>query len=766
MSRALAAGGAGDNAAEHGAAGTIFVKRDAQLLGDLILDNGGLVSDQRTELLSAGPGTVDAVGVSSITDDQAAYISDLTGVEIFFNGDRSALWPVTSHAHRGQVLNLDTSGQALSASVGDSYESLYRFDRVIVRGGAQAVTRSAVESPPPEVETGSSWTVEHQPSLVVTSPVEGQHIAAGAAMTISANVDDLFGVEAVELLFDGRRWVDSSAPYGWTLVAPAVATSTSRDLVFRAADRSGRSLEAAVTVTIDPSMDSSVPTLLRDRCPRSGELVLPGEFVNLSASLSDETLLYRASLLVDGVVVDEMLRIDQPAVATSLGFTVPEDALPGTQLAVRLEVEDYGLNTTTEDLVFQVAPATTLVGDQNLTASLDGTDIVLGPGKFSEVDPLSPASLTLLNGATLVPAGGSFLQLAVATGVHVQCGGALDVTGYGYEGGNNVHEPGLAPSWVSASGKGEGGSHGSLGTDGNWASSNTPGAIYDSVYVPSLGGGGGGRYSAGYWGGSGGGVLEIVAGSVQLDGAIRARGVDAKYYSGGGAGGSVVIDAGAVSGVGDIDASGGDYLKGAVGGWGPPGGGGRVALYVDDLSSFDVATQVAARGGSRYAGSGSIEKTAGAGTVYVSDASSTYGRLIVDGARTEALEATELPALGTGTVVSVEVSGADAWVSSDSPFRPRHMGSWMVLSDSGGTEIDAYRVLEVDASGRALLSGASGAVGAVQYRGEYRFDRIETRGGAGLLSGDRLWSSDVRFSGLALAWIIREERWQKGVVCG
>ncbi len=746
VGRSLAAGGQGDDSGESGAAGTIFVKRDAQPFGDLIIDNGGLVSDQTTELLAAGPGTVDGVGPSSITDDQAEFIHDLTGLEIFFDGDRSALWPITGHAHRGRTLNLDTSGQALSASVGDSYEGLYRFDRVIVRGQAKVVTESAVESPTPEVESGASWTPEHRPGITITNPLDGQHFVAGTTMTISADVDDLFGIDSVELTFDGRRFDDSSAPYEWTFVAPAVAVSTSEEVLVQTVDRSGRSLQATVTLTIDPSTDATAPDLSRDRCPRSGDLVLPGEYVSVGASLTDETLLYRAALLVDGSAVEEVLRIDQPAAVAALGFTVPDSAPPGTQIAVQIEVLDYGLNVTTEAFVLEVAPATTLVGDQSLTASLDGTDVVLGPGTFTVDEPLSPASLSLLDGAKLVPAVGSSLEIEVTAGTHIQCGGAVDATGFGYEGGTSQHESGLAPSWVSASGRSEGGSHGGLGTGGEYQGTYDPGEVYDSVYSPSLGGGGGGRYTSSYRGGSGGGVVEITANDVVVDGEIKARGEDPKYYAGAGAGGSVVIDAATLTGSGAIDASGGDYYKAALGGWGPPGGGGRVALYVDDLAAFDAATQVSVQGGSRYSSTGSIEKTAGPGTVYLFDAGSTYGRLVVDGGQTELLETTALPALGAGSVVSMEVAGTDAWLTGDSLFRPRHLGSWIVLTDTDGAEVGAYRVVDVDGAGRALLSGASTASGAAEYRGEYRFDRIEARGGAVLSATDRLWSAEAVYA--------------------
>ena len=342
--------------------------------------------------------------------------------------------------------------------------------------------------------------------------------------------------------------------------------------------------------------------------------------------------------------------------------------------------------------------------------------------------------MTVTSGAQVEPVNGSSIRLDVAGTLTIESGGVLDVTGYGYEGGNNVHEPGLAPSSVSASGKGEGGSHGGLGKDGNWASSYSPGEIYDSVYVPSLGGGGGGRYSTGYWGGSGGGVLEIEAGSVVIDGAIEARGEDAVYYSGAGAGGTVAIDAQSVSGVGSIDASGGDYFKAAVGGWGPPGGGGRVSLYVDDLSQFDVPSQVWVAGGRRYGSSGDVETTAASGTAFVLRSTSTAGDLLVHLSLPlgNNVPNTTLPTVGTGTVGVTEVDATDPtalWIEPQDPAALFSLGTAGMSVRIGGVD---YVVIDqtVDRR-RLLLDGAAGLVSVGDaYEGVYKFDTVTVRGGA------------------------------------
>ncbi len=174
LDRVSVRGGTGSsNRRSWGTAGTLFAKRDAQPLGDLILDNGGFVSNQTTDLLAVGSGVVDAVGAGSITDFEAAFRHSLAGAEVAFNGDLTARWEITGHEHLGQTLTLDVSLDPLAAQPGDAYRGVWRFDRVIVRGAARGVAADPVFSTdPPEVAPGSFWISgnfgppEVQPGLV------------------------------------------------------------------------------------------------------------------------------------------------------------------------------------------------------------------------------------------------------------------------------------------------------------------------------------------------------------------------------------------------------------------------------------------------------------------------------------------------------------------------------------------------------------------------------------------------------------------------
>jgi hypothetical protein len=354
-------------------------------------------------------------------------------------------------------------------------------------------------------------------------------------------------------------------------------------------------------------------------------------------------------------------------------------------------------------------------------------------------------NLTIRNGATVMAAG-EVLDLTVTGVLTIDSGGLLSVTGKGYPGATTLTARGGAPVGVLGSTSDTGGSHAGPGAahDGGAA-----GEIYDSVYLPYQSGGGGSFESTP--GGAGGGVLLLKVGELVLNGTIASqgdkRGVVYPNRGGAGAGGSIVIDAGMVRGSGLIDASGGDNQ--ACDWWAGSGGGGRVALYAGSLVSFAPETQIKTWGGGvYYCGLSSWNnRYAGAGTVYVKTASSTYGALYVDsGAESNGTKRlgpdVRLLDLGNGTVTAFEVAGADAWVTATDLFKSAWVGSWMVLADASGADLGTFQVLRLNGS-KALLGGAAGVVGAATYRGEYRFDAISVRNGARVVIPAQLFADQL-----------------------
>ena len=193
-------------------------------------------------------------------------------------------------------------------------------------------------------------------------------------------------------------------------------------------------------------------------------------------------------------------------------------------------------------------------------------------------------SLTLRNNAVLTHSEAtttttSKLDLVIASTLTIDSTSKIDVSGKGYLGGgegDNSSTKGMTKGNTTEGGSDfyTGGSYGGLGGIGR--SNYLPNVVYGDFTNPNeLGSGGGGSTSSGWHGGNGGGLVRITAGSIQLDGEIRADGGNSNY--GGGSGGGIYINMGSLSGAaGKITANGGtgsSYYGGAG------GGGGRIAVY-------------------------------------------------------------------------------------------------------------------------------------------------------------------------------------------
>ncbi len=274
------------------------------------------------------------------------------------------------------------------------------------------------------------------------------------------------------------------------------------------------------------------------------------------------------------------------------------------------------LNVTTGSLA--IGSGVTLVKDGALGAS-------------DQVTTLTVASGGLVTHAVRDTAG---LRLDVSGTLDVQSGGLIDVTGKGLSGGvgNGVAGETFDSNGAIVSGAGgaytygSGASYGGTGT----GSTNTAYGLLDDPRQVGAGGGG----AANVTGGKGGGRVRIVAGTLNLDGVVRANGMPGgtgNGVGGGGSGGAIRIDAGTVSGSGQVVANGGN----SPGVW-PTGvgGGGRIAVYYTGMTL--ASGNLVATGGTGPGVAGS------AGTIYLKDAAQTNGDVIVDNASVNASVTTTL----------------------------------------------------------------------------------------------------------------------------
>jgi len=239
----------------------------------------------------------------------------------------------------------------------------------------------------------------------------------------------------------------------------------------------------------------------------------------------------------------------------------------------------------------------------------------------------------------------------------IAAGGAIDVTGLGY---NRSEGPGQPNGGSLYSGGGHGG-RGGLGyaTHAN----DNMGKAYGSLTAPTNLGSGGSDDSGGTGGGA---VCLTVGGTVTLNGDILAEGGDGIQYDSG-AGGSVFITTADLAGSGTISVNGGLKSTSVHG----AGGGGRIAVVLTNGSTFGSVTMTAhAGGGGIYGGGGGFP---GAGTVYTKTPSQTYGTVTIDnnGAGLRAggglTAGTWIPTNQTWQVDTLElVDSGSLWVDTNS----------------------------------------------------------------------------------------------------
>lgn len=239
-------------------------------------------------------------------------------------------------------------------------------------------------------------------------------------------------------------------------------------------------------------------------------------------------------------------------------------------------------------------------------------------------------------------------KLEITTGSFLMDGGSINVNGLGYPSGRSYSATGPSTA-LASSGQYTGASH--AGGGGLGSSGGTPGATYGDYKNPAHPG-------AGAYSKAGGGVVRINATNlctVNSGASISAQGI-----AEGGAGGSIYLSCSGfagTAGIGAISVSGG---AGSTSNGG--GGGGRIALISSGNASAWTASfvyptgasfvsnfksAVKAQGGAGVSNSGS----GAAGTIYLRNADSVHGDLLIDngGIATNAK---------VGTTVLVSFSGS------------------------------------------------------------------------------------------------------------
>jgi YD repeat-containing protein len=282
---------------------------------------------------------------------------------------------------------------------------------------------------------------------------------------------------------------------------------------------------------------------------------------------------------------------------------------------------------------FNITPRIAVIA-QNITIgatdrSFDNSVLTIdGPVTVAVDGSHAFESLTLRNGAVLMHSPTSAtsagkLELTIAGRLHIDGTSRIDVSGRGFLGGKQPGNPfvldGMTVGFQRGSTSFAGGSYGGLG---GWSGGGVPNPAYGDFRNPNEPGSGGATL-VNSPSGNGGGLVRIVAQTIQLDGSIIANGQNGpENVSGGGSGGGIRIDAGTLSGGGRISANGGtsSYDGGA-------GGGGRIAIYYQNAGGFNF-TNLSAFGGVRDVNA--VQQNGAPGTVYVQGPGRENGELILD----------------------------------------------------------------------------------------------------------------------------------------
>lgn len=207
-------------------------------------------------------------------------------------------------------------------------------------------------------------------------------------------------------------------------------------------------------------------------------------------------------------------------------------------------------------------------------------------------------------------------SLVISNDVQVLAGGAVNLDGKGYAGGQgfgNGAGTSRSTNYPYAFSAGGGGGHGGCG---GMSSTFAPGGGgYDSTTQPAILGSSGGIGTS--LGGAGGGAGQLLVGGIlQVDGEIAADGSNGtNSHSGGGAGGGLLLSAQTFAGAGTISASGGAGDSPDGGG----GGGGSIAIY---FATNNFTGTISAFGGAGF-------KYGGAGTVFFQPSNSLVGQLLI-----------------------------------------------------------------------------------------------------------------------------------------
>ncbi|MCP4985367.1 MAG: hypothetical protein GY928_04640, partial [Colwellia sp.] len=212
----------------------------------------------------------------------------------------------------------------------------------------------------------------------------------------------------------------------------------------------------------------------------------------------------------------------------------------------------------------------------------------------------------------------------------------------------------------------------------------------------------------------------------------------ANSYNGGGSGGGIFISTGTLSGTGSMTANGGKQT--AVYGLTAGGGGGRIAVYYNDISGFDTSKITA------YGGIGN-NANGGAGTIFTKSSAQTYGDLIVDNVNiATTVYSTPLISVGTGTSTGLT---ADTMTDGTRSWRTDDLAGIYLNPDinQGTTPNVVFQILSNDSTSITVDNTFNNltdiATTGATYIGELNIDYLHVINGARVKTLDRIYFNSL-----------------------
>jgi hypothetical protein len=256
--------------------------------------------------------------------------------------------------------------------------------------------------------------------------------------------------------------------------------------------------------------------------------------------------------------------------------------------------------------------------------------------------------------------------------------------------------------------------------------------------------------------GSGGGVVDIQAGSIILDGAIKANG-NGNGFTYAGAGGGIHIVTASLTGSGSIAAIGGNSAH--------SGAGGRISLMSADTALYSGSLLV-------NAGSSTGEFSSGAGTAFIQDPNDQYGYLLIDNGNNPSFEhGTVIPHANRHIITAVEsladqqwriTIGSEGWVASTEYAGSGILGVQISL-DAADLAAPLYTILSNTTDSLVISSALDlSAVVGNELIGVHRFTALDILNGASVDFGeDRVETVDGTPIVLASLQQVKRQQYQQ-----